>query len=161
MLSGQRITSSAPLWKTQSALLVLPVESRCRCRGKKLLIAVCPCSTNLVLGSQQKDMYLARIVLLNALCLAGCVSTAALSGSAAALPSNDGEGAEAATARSLGDHQQHQQPIGIVIMAQGRSGSTMLGETFRQNKVLSCPCPSGFSGHGGTRGILHDEAVSS
>lgn len=30
------------------------------------------------------------------------------------------------------------QPVGIVIMAQGRSGSTMLGETFRQNKV----CPS-------------------
>lgn len=28
-----------------------------------------------------------------------------------------------------------QRPIGIVIMAQGRSGSTMLGETFRQNKV--------------------------
>lgn len=27
------------------------------------------------------------------------------------------------------------RPIGIVIMAQGRSGSTMLGETFRQNKV--------------------------
>lgn len=31
-----------------------------------------------------------------------------------------------------------QRPIGIVIMAQGRSGSTMLGETFRQNKVRSC-----------------------
>lgn len=29
------------------------------------------------------------------------------------------------------------RPISIVIMAQGRSGSTMLGETFRQNKVRS------------------------
>lgn len=26
-------------------------------------------------------------------------------------------------------------PLGIIIMAQGRSGSTMLGELFRQNKV--------------------------
>lgn len=36
------------------------------------------------------------------------------------------------------------QPLGIVILAQGRSGSTMLGETFRQNKVgaflVVCSC---------------------
>lgn len=33
------------------------------------------------------------------------------------------------------DRSLQQRPMGIVIMAQGRSGSTMLGETFRQNKV--------------------------
>lgn len=78
-------------------------------------------------------MFLARIARLNALFLSGCVSTA-VSGAAPPLASNDGEAAEATIARSLGDHQQ-QRPMGIVIMAQGRSGSTMLGETFRQNKV--------------------------
>lgn len=79
-------------------------------------------------------MFFARIVLLKALFLAGCVFTV-MSVAAPPLTSNEGEGAEAAIERSLVDHQQQQRPIGIVIMAQGRSGSTMLGETFRQNKV--------------------------
>lgn len=90
---------------------------------------------------KKKNMCLVtRIVLLNAFFLAGCVSTA-VSPSA----SNAGDRAtEAATGKSLRDHQQHQRPIGIVIMAQGRSGSTMLGETFRQNKVRACVCPLKF-----------------
>lgn len=39
------------------------------------------------------------------------------------------------TARARHEENGRGQPVGIVIMAQGRSGSTMLGETFRQNKV--------------------------
>lgn len=31
--------------------------------------------------------------------------------------------------------QPFEVPIGIIIMAQGRSGSTMMGEFFRQNEV--------------------------
>lgn len=46
------------------------------------------------------------------------------------------------SAKGRQEENSQGQPVGIVIMAQGRSGSTMLGETFRQNKVGAFFVPS-------------------
>lgn len=77
------------------------------------------------------------LVVLNSLLVAGFASAADLSSP------RSGEGFAAAEGAIEQEHQQQQQqrPTGIVIMAQGRSGSTMLGETFRQNKVRQAAMP--------------------
>lgn len=66
------------------------------------------------------------------------LGAAFLHGCATFLPATLAHAGDNVGFRSQNEESGRRQLVGIVIMAQGRSGSTMLGETFRQSKVGWC-----------------------